>query len=114
MSGGTKHVEQQLQKMGPETAGGNRTTGKGTAAAANRGKCYQMGDHYTTPTYLQSALPREVPLPASREGTLEAAAGGQGGDPPRTPRTRLVLRSPSPELTPGNEKPAKAPDGDDM
>jgi len=51
----------------------------------------------TTPTYLQSALPKDVPLPASREGTPEAAAGGAGGDPPRRPRTRLVLRSPSPE-----------------
>ena len=51
----------------------------------------------TTPTYLQSALPKDVSLPASREGTPEAAAGGAGGEPPRRPRTRLVLRSPSPE-----------------
>jgi len=39
----------------------------------------------TTPTYLQSALPKDVPLPASREGTPEAAAGGAGGEPPRRP-----------------------------
>jgi len=39
----------------------------------------------TTPTYLQSALPKDIPLPASREGTPEAAAGGTGGDPPRRP-----------------------------
>jgi len=64
----------------------------------------------TTPTYLQSALPREIPLPISREGTLEAATRGQGGDPPRTPRTRLVLLSPSPDPTTGNEEPAG--DGD--
>ena len=51
----------------------------------------------TTPTYLQLALPRDVPLPASREGTPEAVAGGSRGDPPGRPQTRLVLRSPSPE-----------------
>ena len=39
----------------------------------------------TIPTYLQSALPGEIPLPTSREGTPEAATGGQGGAPPRTP-----------------------------
>jgi len=67
----------------------------------------------TTPTYLQSALPRETPPPASKEGTPEAATGGQGGDPPRTPRTRLVLRSPSPEPTPGQEEPAGNNSNDD-
>jgi len=51
----------------------------------------------TTPTYLQSALPKDVPLPASREGTPEALTGGSGGKPPRPPQTRLILRSPSPE-----------------
>jgi len=61
----------------------------------------------TTPTYLQLALPRDVPLPASREGTPEAAAGWSGGDPRGRPRTRLVLRSPSPEPEnpTGNESP---------
>jgi len=67
----------------------------------------------TTPTYLQSALPKDVPLPASREGTPEATAGGTGGDPPRRPRTRLVLRSPSPKPRDpmGDENPG---DDDDM
>jgi len=67
----------------------------------------------TTPTYLQLTLPREVPLPTSRDGTPEAAAGGSGGDPPRPPRTRFVLRSPSPEVAPdaGNEA---NDNGDDM
>jgi len=64
----------------------------------------------TTPTYLQSALPREILLPVSRESTPEAATGGQGGGPPRPPQTRLVLRSPSPDPTTGNEEPAG--DGD--
>ena len=63
-----------------------------------------------TPTYLQSALPKDVPLPVSREGTPEAAAGGAGGEPPRRPRTRLVLRSPSPE--PENPTRDMGPDDD--
>jgi len=37
----------------------------------------------TMPTYLQLALPKDIPLPASRKGTPEAAAGGAGGEPPR-------------------------------
>jgi len=65
----------------------------------------------TTPTYLQSALPKDVPLPASREGTPEAAGGGAGGEPPRRPRTRLVLRSPSPE--PENSTKDVGPSDDD-
>jgi len=68
----------------------------------------------TTPTYLQSALPGEIPLPASREGTSEAATGGQGGGPPRTPRTRLILRSPSPDPAMDDEEPARSNDDNDM
>jgi len=68
----------------------------------------------TTPTYLQSALPKDVPLPASMEGTPEAAAAGAGGDPPRRPRTRLVLwfPSPEPETPAGNEN--SSDNDDDM
>jgi len=68
----------------------------------------------TMPTYLQSALSGEIPLPISREGTPEAATGGQGGGPPRTPRTRLVLRSPSPDPATGDEELAGSNDDNDM
>jgi len=65
------------------------------------------------PTYLQLALSKGVPLPASREGTLEVAAGGSWGDHPRPPQTRLVFRSPSlePVGQTGNGSPD---DSDDM
>jgi len=65
----------------------------------------------TTPTYLQLALPKNILLLASREGTPEGAAGGSGGNPPRPPRTRLVLRSPSPE--PVGQAGNRSPDNDD-
>jgi len=68
----------------------------------------------TTPTYLQSALPKDVPLPPSREGTPEAAAGGGRGDPPRRPQTRSVLQSPSPEPENPTENAGPGNDDDDM
>jgi len=65
----------------------------------------------TTSTYLQSTLPKDVPLPAFRKGTPEEAAGGSGGEPPRPPQTKLVLHSPSPE--PARPAGSQVSNGDD-
>jgi len=85
--------------MGLKATVGNGTTGKGAAAAANRGKCYQTGDHHAQ---LPTVGPREGgPTPHLQRRYPGSGHRGTSRGTPKNAMDKVITAIPLSQADPG-------------